>query len=80
MAIVENGHKYGVSIKGLLSGSTTQKSKSIDYLNLQADSLGSGHSNEHVWTFANAIKDSLIGGLTMSTISTSDDTPLIEGE
>lgn len=70
--------KYGITLSGTREGDT-KYTKSIDYLNLKADSLGSGISDESAFNFGKALLNSIVGGVTLVEIQRKSEYPMYEG-
>ena len=68
--------KYGITLSGTRGSSDTKYTKSIDYLNLKADSLGSGISDEAAFNFGVALLDSIIGGISLVEIQRKSEYPM----
>ena len=71
--------KYGITLSGTKPSSDAKYTKSIDYLNLKADSLGSGISDEAVFNFGLALLDSIIGGVSLVEIQRKSEYPMYIG-
>lgn len=68
--------KYGITISGVTIGSDKKYTKNIDYLNLKADSLGSGVSDTDAFNFGQAISSSIIGGITLTEVTRKSEYPM----